>query len=218
MTEMDHAGRGELVILDVGGVLVRIRRGLSECAEAIGVSWADEPLASKDEAQLEALMMSYQSGLLELSAFTKAVSGVLDGRLSAAQVEHMHHEILVAPYEGAAELVSTLQCGGMRVGLLSNTCTAHWKVLEHYDAIALVAPELRFLSFELGMAKPAEAIFSRVEELSGYRGSEILFVDDGVEHVAAARAHGWRARQVEHAREGMDAVAEALSELGVVVD
>ena len=50
-----------------------------------------------------------------------------------------------------------------------------------------------FLSWELGAAKPEPAAYQAVSTKLEVEGSQLFFVDDSPENVAAARAHGWHA-------------------------
>src|SRR5687767_4841866 len=48
------------------------------------------------------------------------------------------------------------------------------------------------LSYEHGVLKPHERIYEIIEQRSGCRGQEILFLDDKPENVEAAARRGWR--------------------------
>ena len=204
-----------LVVFDLGGVLVRIRRGFESCAHAAGVPWERPPLNSSESEAFNQLMYRYQAGQLGLADSCKDVAALIGGRVTATDIELMHDKILVGPYEGAAELVEGLVERGVSVAILSNTCPAHWADMVHYPVVAAVPETWRFLSFELGLTKPDPAIYARVEALSGYRAADILFLDDGVEQVEAACRSGWRAVQIAHDRVGMQPVVAALESHGV---
>lgn len=82
-----------------------------------------------------------------------------------------------------------------RLLLLSNTSIIHWSDAEqHYlcgpqgDTKALF--EHTFLSFEMGIEKPAPAIFETALQRAGVEANEVLFIDDSAENCAAARALG----------------------------
>ena len=91
-------------------------------------------------------------------------------------------------------LVETLHRRGRRLGVLSNTCDAHWD----FVAGGLLAPLLpRFdvlaLSYQLQAMKPDAAIYARAAELAGVRPEEIFFTDDRPENIAAAQTAGYQA-------------------------
>lgn len=48
-------------------------------------------------------------------------------------------------------------------------------------------------SFEVGAMKPDERIYEALEELTGYSGDELFYMDDRPENVMAGRDRGWRA-------------------------
>ena len=80
-----------------------------------------------------------------------------------------------------------------RLAILSNTNETHWHrlrdiVAEHFDDI--------YLSFRLGVMKPAPAAYEAV--LSGMKvaPSDVLFFDDSEANVAAARESGLEAELV----------------------
>lgn len=86
-----------------------------------------------------------------------------------------------------------------RLCLLSNTNPIHWAqgsegffrykghtVDDFFDRV--------FLSYELGVEKPAPLIFEKVVEALGVPPEEILFFDDSEENCLAARRCGLRAR------------------------
>jgi putative hydrolase of the HAD superfamily len=89
-------------------------------------------------------------------------------------------------------IVAQLRAAGHRLGLLSNTCAAHWDYVQRvYKVIQYF--ETYVLSYEVGAMKPAAAIFERAASQARVRPEEIFFVDDRPEHVAGARACGWDA-------------------------
>ncbi len=49
------------------------------------------------------------------------------------------------------------------------------------------------LSYQVGAMKPDARSYEALERLSGRRGSEILYLDDRAENVAAGAARGWQA-------------------------
>ena len=66
-------------------------------------------------------------------------------------------------------------------------------------------------SHEVGLQKPDLAIYSLVEKRLGVEASEIVFVDDVDENVAAAREAGWTAIQFIDSEQALRGLAEALA-------
>ena len=117
---------------------------------------------------------------------------------------------VLGPYPGTTELLSEVQ-RSVPIGCLSNTNSMHW---EHQISSwpVLATFDFRFLSFELGLAKPDEAIFEAVAKRLPFRRDRILYLDDVVENSHAARSFGFRS---EHVR-GIDEVGTALRGVGVL--
>ncbi|HWD94135.1 MAG TPA: HAD family phosphatase [Verrucomicrobiae bacterium] len=68
------------------------------------------------------------------------------------------------------------------------------------------------LSYEHGAMKPATKLYQIVEQMSGRRGAEILYIDDRAENVAAGVARGWQGVLHESPR----STREALQKLGIL--
>jgi len=81
-----------------------------------------------------------------------------------------------------------------RLGLLSNTCEAHWQYVSggRYSVIPCLF-SLCVLSYEVRALKPAPEIYQVATELAGVSASHIFYVDDREEHVAGALRAGWDA-------------------------
>lgn len=84
-------------------------------------------------------------------------------------------------------VISQLKFAGHRLGILSNTCEAHWEYAtkkpfgilnDFFDVVAL--------SYEIGSMKPEPEIYQRAIEMAGVGAGEIFFMDDRPENVAAA--------------------------------
>jgi glucose-1-phosphatase len=94
----------------------------------------------------------------------------------------------------------------------SNTNTAHAAHFsQHYAEVLGHFREL-FLSSSIGLRKPHRAAYDHVVQAIGMPASRILFFDDLIENVEAARAAGLQAVHVKSSRD----VADALAALGLV--
>jgi putative hydrolase of the HAD superfamily len=72
--------------------------------------------------------------------------------------------------------------------------------------------DIRFLSFELGLAKPDEAIFHAVDERLPFSRERVLYLDDLEANADAARTFGFPSVQVR----GLEEVEAVLHEVGVL--
>lgn len=90
-------------------------------------------------------------------------------------------------------LVCGLYRSGIRMGILSNTCEAHWNFLMESGYRVLDLFPVQALSFRMGRVKPEPEIFRQAAQLAGVRPGEIFFTDDIPAHVEAAAAAGFDA-------------------------
>jgi HAD superfamily hydrolase (TIGR01509 family) len=76
----------------------------------------------------------------------------------------------------------------------------------------------RFASHELGLRKPDQQIYSRVEAKLGAiaRPDEIVFFDDLADNVAAAAERAWRAELVRSKDNPVAEMRGALMRMGVL--
>lgn len=110
---------------------------------------------------------------------------------------------------GAVEILEALK-PRYTLACLSNNNLLHWSrphlqnLLQHFQH--------RFVSFEIGLAKPDPAIFRHAIDALGLPPGQILFLDDNIECVHGAQAAGL---QAAHAI-GPAGIKRALAELGLI--
>lgn len=93
-------------------------------------------------------------------------------------------------------LITQLRSAGQRLGILSNTCEAHWNhVIDGRYGFLREQFEIYALSYELKSLKPEPDIYLAAAKLAGCEPAEIFFVDDRPENVVGARAAGFDAVQ-----------------------
>jgi FMN phosphatase YigB (HAD superfamily) len=113
-----------------------------------------------------------------------------------------YHALLLAgsaiftPNVSIYGVVNGLMTAGHRMGILSNTCPAHWAYCYPLGyAILARGFEVYALSYELKACKPSPRAYEAAAALAGVAASEIFYVDDIAGHVAAARQAGFDAVQ-----------------------
>ncbi len=89
------------------------------------------------------------------------------------------------------ELHARLRRQGFPTYIFSNTndlamehINRHFAFMKDFNA--------HILSYEVGAMKPDARIYQTLEEISGKRGREILYLDDRSENVEAGAARGWQ--------------------------
>lgn len=110
-------------------------------------------------------------------------------------------------------LAAALKSQHFPIGILSNTCHAHWDFIKNRYSFSGMFP-VHVLSFELQTAKPEPEIFVKASQLAGVAPQEIFFTDDLPTNVEAAKAAGFDAALFSSA----DQLAIELKERGISVD
>lgn len=113
-------------------------------------------------------------------------------------------------FTGAAELVGSVR-DGVATGVLSNTNRLHWEHQSDGEVIRDLFDH-RFLSYELGLVKPDEAMFRAVIGELGCEPEAVLFVDDNLLNVEGARSIGIDA----HLAVGVEAARAVLDDRGLL--
>ena len=90
--------------------------------------------------------------------------------------------------------------GKVRIVITSNVSRPVWGGLERRFRVSGAAHALA-LSFRLGTLKPRSGFFREALRLSGTGRNRVLFLDDSLRNVLAARRFGVRARRVTGARD-----------------
>ena len=95
--------------------------------------------------------------------------------------------------EPTMPVVAQLAQLNIGLGILSNTCEAHWDfAMKRFPALPQLFP-IRVTSFEAKSMKPDNKIYEVAVEKAGVLPREIFFTDDKPENVQAAQAAGLEA-------------------------
>jgi putative hydrolase of the HAD superfamily len=194
------------VLFDVGGVLVALD-GVPSLAALLGVEARHEALHARWMAS--PAVVAHETGKIGLAEF--AVRVVADLELSVTPEWFLQDFAgwLKGPLPGASQLLDEIP-RGCRVAALSNMSAVHW------DTIVATGLTRRFdhvfVSHELGYLKPASEVFAAALDGMQLRPFEVLFLDDGLRNVEAARTLGMEARLVK----GPEEARTALVEHGVI--
>jgi len=189
------------VVFDIGNVLVR---------------WNPRNLfrkTMKDEARMErflatALAMDFVS-LTDIAVdFSKAVAERARAFPEFAHELHLFDERWVetigGPIEENVALMRRLKAAGRPVYALSNFATVKFAIARRmYDFLSEFDDAV--ISGHVGAVKPDRRIFEILFERVGRRPEELVFVDDQIKNIEAARALGMPAI---HFRPGVDLEGE----------
>jgi putative hydrolase of the HAD superfamily len=106
-------------------------------------------------------------------------------------------------------LLRRVQAGGTPIGLLSNNTTALRRDLARHHLSDLFVTVVN--SAEVQVVKPSPLIYRRALDELGTRAEDVVFVDDKLTNVLAARFSGMCAEQFT----GVDAFTELVVTLGI---
>ncbi|MBP61992.1 MAG: hypothetical protein CMJ62_10770 [Planctomycetaceae bacterium] len=113
---------------------------------------------------------------------------------------------------GVVPIILQLALARHRLGVLSNTCEAHWQhCLQKRFGVLQSVFEIHILSYEVKAMKPDEKIYAAAAEAARLLPQEIFFIDDMDENIEAARRFGFDAVQYQSPRQ----VEEDLRKRGV---
>ncbi len=179
------------LVFDMGGVLVEIDwhgkisqlLGKDIPFNEIHALWAASPAVN-----------DFEHGRSDFDTFTQAFIAEQELQISDIEFQREFMAIVIGEFAGVSELLASLQ-PHYTLSLLSNTNTAHWQhIVEHTGFLSWI--DNPFTSIEFGLMKPDPAIYHRLIKELKCRPENILFFDDGLANVLAARAEGLRAEQV----------------------
>lgn len=181
------------IYFDLGNVIVNFdhHRAARQMAEVAGVS-ADNVWDAVFAGDLEA---EYERGAISTREFYEAFC-------KRTQTQPDYGALLLAASdifelnEAIVPLVDELLVRGHRLGILSNTNEAHWKLITSGRfPVVNDSFEQYSLSYEMRVSKPEPAAYEIAAQLAGVAPHEILFTDDRLDNVEGAREVGFDAIQ-----------------------
>jgi putative hydrolase of the HAD superfamily len=189
----------DLVVFDVGGVLLRLASSWEEAHRLAGIPG---PPPTDAAFHATAVALGGQTDVaLPVEAFCVRVAAASEGRYSKEDVRRIHHAFLREERPGVLRVLDALDAAGIETAILSNTNDGHWARMfppsGSPDFPAVLRVRHRFGSHLLGVVKPAAAIYEAVTKATGHAPSRVLFFDDVEANVRGARAVGWTAVRVD---------------------
>lgn len=206
-----------LVCFDLGGVLVRIVDGWPSACAAAGVPFPPALADDRTRQHVQQIYLEAEIGRLSGAEFMHAAAEVL--RVPREQVTRIVTAWLLGPQPGCGRLLARLRDHGVQTACLSNTFEHHWRQMTEAGPFGELDFGLlthRCASHLIGAAKPDAAAFAHVERVSGREPGEILFFEDTLPNVEAARARGWRAVHIDTRTPTVAQMERHLTELGLI--
>lgn len=196
----------DLVLFDLGGVLVEVR-GVFALQAMAGL----ESESATWERWLGCRWVrDFERGRCDPDDFAEGL--VSDWRLSTDPARFLD-EFRRWPtglFAGALDLVDEVRTTAA-VGCLSNSNAIHWTEQRTWfrDGDAF---DHTFLSHEMGLIKPDREVYDHVAAAAGVDPGRVVFLDDNALNVDAARRAGFLAQVVS----GVTGARRALAQLGLL--
>ena len=139
------------------------------------------------------LEVAYEMGKMDDESFAEAFRTSMGAKCETGDLLR-EMSAMFEPNLEILPVIGKLQDAGIPLGILSNTCAAHWNWIQSQKwEVASGWYRDAVLSFEVGAMKPDPEIYRVAAKLAGVEPSAIFFTDDREENVQAAREAGWRA-------------------------
>jgi glucose-1-phosphatase len=197
--------KSKFIYFDLGNVLLSFSHETAcrNMAALAGVTAEQVRTAVFDSA----LELAYERGDLSSREFYEQFCTVT-GRRPDFDALCLAASDMFAEVEPVVALVKQLRDRGLRLGILSNTCDAHWQFcLDRFRHVTDLFP-VHALSFRLRALKPEARIYRGAAELAGVAPGEIFFTDDRHENVQAAVEAGFDAVLFQSAAQLTDALRQ----------
>lgn len=190
------------VVFDLGGVLVKLSSisqvfgpDIENCDKNFWHNWLHSDVVRR-----------FETGASLLEEFISDIKAELGLSFSEAELTQRHRSFVQGLYPGTYELLEQLR-DQYSVVSLSNNNPVHWPIMmEDYDLEHRF--DHHFPSHMTSLIKPDHSAFENVIQKLAIQPNEMLFVDDNVINVEAAKKLGIDA----YVTKGIDEVTKLLRE------
>ncbi len=177
----------DFIYFDLGKVILDFDHqvGCQQVAKLANLS-AEQVQLALFESGLE---VRYETGLVNDEQFHAKFREITGSSISKSDLLVSMSDIF-SPNLAIFPLIAQLRAANFPLGILSNTCRAHWDlVFQRYTILRdFFTPYI--LSYEVNSMKPDATIYQRAIEMAGCNVQQCFFVDDKQENVEAANAAG----------------------------
>ncbi|MFT5657000.1 MAG: epoxide hydrolase-like predicted phosphatase [Gammaproteobacteria bacterium] len=183
----------EALLFDLGGVVIDIdfQRIFKKWSFYSGVPAED----IKAAFHVDDAYKQHERGEIEGKEYHQHLAQLLGMEISYEQFREGWNDIMVAPIDHTVGMLATLKTQ-LPLYALSNANTLHKQYWEETFHGELAHFEKIFVSSDIGYRKPEPDTYQHVFDDIGIAAQNIVFFDDLIENVEAARALGVTAVQV----------------------
>jgi FMN phosphatase YigB (HAD superfamily) len=176
------------IIFDLGKVLVDFDYAIA--AAKISARCANPPAPQQIFHDLAPLLIQYETGLVTRAEFFNTIRSATGFQGSPAEFGEYFAKIF-SPISPMIDWQAELRRAGWRTFIFSNTndlaiehVRRDYPFYQNFDGY--------ILSYEVKAIKPHPDIYAAMEILCGRSGSDLIYIDDRPENIAAGAARGWR--------------------------
>ena len=176
---------------DLGNVIAPfdVQRACRQMAEVLDIS------AESIRQQIidGPIQVAYETGKLTTDDFLEEICRLTNSSPDRRVLLEAYNNMFELA-ESVVRLIQQLRNVGYRVGLLSNTCEAHWRfcVEERFPVLGQLF-DVQILSYEVQAMKPDRRIYEAAARAARTPAEEIFFTDDRQENIDGACRAGFDA-------------------------
>lgn len=199
----------KFVYFDLGNVLVTFDHTIA--TENLAKLCGHDFQAVRNKMFISDLQTRYETGLISSDQYVDEINTTFGSQLDRDTVLDAISDMF-QPNWPILDALRTVQQAGVGMGVLSNTCEAHWHWLMQRKDWEMLHGwfEKIILSYEVKSMKPDSGIYQACEAACGRSGSEIFFTDDRADNIQAATERGWVTHQYHHSE--TPSLVEALKQ------
>ena len=180
----------QVILFDIGGVFFKWKdRWLfSNVANRFGLS--EQRLADECKKELPNLRL----GKISEQEMWQRIGRQINSKELSNAKDSLIHDFFKSKIridDSIFAVIKQLKKKNIKMGILSNTALVMHTAVEELTDMSYF--DYLFLSYEIGLEKPGKAIFEHVTEKIPHPKEEILFVDDRLSNVNAAKNFGIKA-------------------------
>jgi glucose-1-phosphatase len=198
-----------LLLFDVGGVLVQLS-GIEIMLEWLGNTMTTDELWLK-WLRSEAVR-KFETGQIQPAEFAISVTREFGIAVEPQRFLESFISWPIGLYPGTLDMLARIPSSYQRA-ILSNTNSLHWPRLQGDMQLGSLFDH-HFVSHLTGRIKPDSDAFEHVVESFDCKPAQVLFLDDNLLNVDAAKATGMRAIHVR----GPAETQRALTDFGIITD
>ncbi|WP_163381243.1 HAD family hydrolase [Cyclobacterium sp. SYSU L10401] len=191
----------QFLIFDLGNVIYDI--DYQRTFDKLYAKLPGEKHAMVKDFMVSPIHYDLETGKIDEAAFRNGVREYFSADWEDAWIDEVWNSLLVAIPQERLDLLLKLK-QKYPLFMLSNTNSIHFKVVE--QAFLNQLPENTwphlfdhlFLSHEMGLRKPGEAIYQSVLQTLGAKPEQCLFFDDLKENLLGAEKVGLKTFHIDH--------------------